>query len=91
MIVHASYRGDHVLEALTEILTAMAALLVDNAFCRVDLVGKSNDQRRKVVDEADTQTMLVHGLNRFIAGVLGREDMVSMRERKPGGRRTTPP
>jgi chromate reductase, NAD(P)H dehydrogenase (quinone) len=69
MLAHASYRGDHVLEALTEILTTMSVALVDNAFCRVDLIGKPIERRREIVEEADTKTMLVHGLNRFVAGI----------------------
>ncbi|QFY61406.1 NAD(P)H-dependent oxidoreductase [Rhizobium grahamii] len=43
MIVHASHRGDFALEQLTEVLRTMSLRLVDEAFLRIPLLGKSDD------------------------------------------------
>ena len=77
MQAHASQRGDHALDALTEVLKTMSVRLVGSAFLRVDLLGKTPDQLRAILTDTGTQAMLQAKLRRF-AQEIGQEDISAL-------------
>ena len=78
MQAHASQRGDHALDALTDVLKTMSVRLVETAFLRVDLLGKTPDQCRSILADAGTQAMLATRLQRF-AQAIGQGDAHAFR------------
>ena len=68
MQAHASQRGVHALDALTDVLKTMSVRLVETAFLRVDLLGKTPDQLRSILGDAGTQAVLAARLRRFAQG-----------------------
>jgi len=77
MQAHASQRGDYALDALTEVLKTMSVRLVEAAFLRVDLLGKTPDQLRSILADAGTQAVLAGRLRRF-AQEIGPDDMSAL-------------
>ncbi len=69
MLVHASHRGDFVLEALTEVLKTMSVRMVEDTFFRINLLGKTPEQRRSILADAETQTLLSENLQRFARAI----------------------
>ncbi len=73
MLIHASHRGDDALSALTEVLTTISIRLVDDSFFRINLLGKSPEQRTAILAEAGTQALLSEKLQRFADAIIGFE------------------
>jgi len=66
MLVHASHRGDDALEALTEVLKTISVRLVEAAFFRFNLLGKTPEQRAVILADSETQAILGEHLQRFV-------------------------
>lgn len=66
MLVHASHRGDDALDALTEVLKTMSVRLVDAAFFRINLLGKTQQQREAILADPETRAILGEHLQRFV-------------------------
>ncbi len=66
MLVHASHRGDHALEALTEVLKTISVTLVDAAFFRINLLGKTPEQRREILADPETRDRMRTHLQAFV-------------------------
>ncbi len=73
MLIHASHRGDDALSALTEVLTTISVRLVDDSFFRINLLGKSPEQRTAILAEPGTQALLSEKLQRFADAIIGFE------------------
>lgn len=73
MLVHASHRGDDALAALTEVLKTISVRLMDESFFRINLLGKSPEQRAAVLAEPEVQAMLSEKLRRFADAIIGFE------------------
>ncbi|WEZ82493.1 NAD(P)H-dependent oxidoreductase [Rhizobium sp. 32-5/1] len=69
MLVHASHRGDYALEALTEVLKTISVTLVDKAFFRINLLGKTPEQRRDILADRETRDMMRTHLETFITTI----------------------
>ncbi|AYG61536.1 NAD(P)H-dependent oxidoreductase [Rhizobium jaguaris] len=69
MFAHASYRGDLVLEQLTEVLKTMSLRIVSEAFLRVPLAGKSDEAQASVLAELQQSGALRAGLDRFAQAI----------------------
>lgn len=69
MIAHASHRGDFVLEQLTEVLKTMSFRLVDEAFLRISLLGKSQDVQAAVLAVSAASNLLLSTLVKFCAAI----------------------
>lgn len=65
MLVHASYRGDFALDALAEVLKTMSVRLVKEASLRINLLGKSAEQRQTILANRESQTLITDNLQRF--------------------------
>lgn len=65
MIAHSSHRGEHVLAALREVLTTMSVDLVEEAFVRIPLVGKTTAEMQAMLDAPETRIALRDSLERF--------------------------
>jgi len=69
MIAHASHRGDFALEQLTEVLKTMSLRLVDEAFLKISLLGKTDGGQSDVLAEAVKSGLLVSVLVKFCAAI----------------------
>lgn len=69
MIAHASHRGDFALEQLAEVLKTMSFDLVDDAFLRISLLGKSEDAQASVLAENMESGRLLSALVKFCAAI----------------------
>lgn len=69
MIAHASHRGDFALEQLIEVVKTMSFRLVDEAFLRISLLGKSEDVQAGVLTESVESSLLVSALVKFCAAI----------------------
>jgi len=69
MIAHASHRGDFALEQLTEVLRTMSFALVDGAFLRLPLLGKSDGALAAALAESTISGPLVSALVKFCAAI----------------------
>ncbi|CCM77360.1 NADPH-dependent FMN reductase [Rhizobium mesoamericanum] len=69
MIAHASHRGDFALEQLTEVLKTMSLRLVDEAFLRISLLGKSSETQADVIAESVESGRLLSALVKFCAAI----------------------
>jgi NAD(P)H-dependent FMN reductase len=69
MLVHASHRGDDALEALTEVLKTMFIRLVEETFFRINLLGKTPEQRQAILADFETQAILMENLQRFAQAI----------------------
>ncbi|WP_416795804.1 NADPH-dependent FMN reductase [Ciceribacter azotifigens] len=72
MLVHASHRGDFALEALTEVLKTIGTDLRPEAFLRVPLLGKSEDEIAAILGAPETEHVIRSALVRFVGGVAGK-------------------
>lgn len=77
MIAHASHRGDFALEQLTEVLKTMSLLLVDEAFLRVPLLGKTEAARADSVSECLRNGALDRALSAFCQTIIAGNDVSS--------------
>ena len=68
-IAHASHRGDFALEQLTEVLKTMSLRLVDEAFLKISLLGKTDGGQSDVLAEAVKSGLLVSVLVKFCAAI----------------------
>ncbi|WP_438751775.1 NADPH-dependent FMN reductase [Pararhizobium sp. O133] len=73
MLIHASHRGDDVLSALIEVLKTISVRLVDDSFLRINLLGKSLDQRTAILAEPETTALLSARLQRFAEAIMAFE------------------
>jgi len=69
MLVHASHRGDDALEALTEVLKTMSVRLAEDTFCRINLLGKTPEQRQSILADSETRAILMENLQRFAQAI----------------------
>ncbi|KAA0701063.1 NAD(P)H-dependent oxidoreductase [Neorhizobium sp. P12A] len=65
MFAHASHRGDLVLALLTDVLSTMSLHIVEEAFLRLPLAGKTDEAQAALVDEAAQDGVLRTSLERF--------------------------
>lgn len=65
MLAHGSHRGEYVLDALSEVLRTMSVRLVDEAFVRVPLVGKSPDEVAAILHSPQVERTLRRALQTF--------------------------
>ncbi|TCL69598.1 NADPH-dependent FMN reductase [Rhizobium sp. BK251] len=65
MFAHASHRGDLVLELLNDVLNTMSLHIVEEAFLRLPLAGKTDEAQAALVDEAVQGGVLRNSLERF--------------------------
>ncbi|AFL53885.1 chromate reductase [Sinorhizobium fredii] len=70
MLAHASHRGDHVLEQLTEVLNTMSLHLVTEAFLRVPLLGKGEVDREEILGAACANGLLSRCLRTFADSIV---------------------
>ena len=70
MIAHASHRGDLVLDQLNDVLRTMSFNLVSEAFLRVVLLGKTEEERRASLADAVVQGKLRGILEIFRATIV---------------------
>jgi NAD(P)H-dependent FMN reductase len=71
MFAHASHRGDLVLELLTDVLNTMSLRIVEEAFLRLALAGKSDEGQSEMVDAAARDGVLRESLERFRRAIAG--------------------
>lgn len=69
MLAHVSHRGEFVLDALREVLRTMSVTLVDDAFIRVPLVGKTPGEVAGILDAEETKTLLRAALEEFRSAI----------------------
>ncbi|OBZ95487.1 FMN reductase [Pararhizobium polonicum] len=69
MLIHASHRGDSALEALTEVLKTMSVRLVEETSFRINLLGKTPEQRRAILADSETRVILMKNLQRFAQAI----------------------
>jgi chromate reductase, NAD(P)H dehydrogenase (quinone) len=69
MIAHASHRGDLALEQLREVLSTMSLRIISDAFLRVPLAGKTDEEQASLLEEADRTGRLAQALRQFIASI----------------------
>jgi chromate reductase, NAD(P)H dehydrogenase (quinone) len=69
MLVHASHRGDDALEALTEVLKTMSVRRVEDTFFRINLLGKTPEQRQSILADSETRAILMENLQRFVQAI----------------------
>lgn len=65
MLVHGSHRGQFALDALREVLRTMSVDLVDAAFVRIPLVGKTADERAAILADERVRRELRDALEIF--------------------------
>ncbi len=65
MFAHASHRGDLVLAQLTDVLQTMSLTIVQDAFLRLPIAGKSDETQAAMLLEARESGLLSTSLNRF--------------------------
>ncbi|WP_349956320.1 NADPH-dependent FMN reductase [Rhizobium sp. ZPR3] len=65
MFAHASHRGDLVLAQLTDVLQTMSLHIVEDAFLRLPVAGKSDETQAAMLLEARESGLLSTSLNRF--------------------------
>ncbi|MGY5778857.1 NADPH-dependent FMN reductase [Rhizobium sp. LEGMi135b] len=65
MFAHASHRGDLVLAQLTDVLQTMSLHIVEDAFLRLPVAGKSDGAQAAMLLEARKSGLLSARLNRF--------------------------
>ncbi|MFS8050004.1 NADPH-dependent FMN reductase [Rhizobium sp. BR 314] len=65
MFAHASHRGDLVLEQLAEVLRTMSLRIVEEAFLRLPIAGKSDEVQTDILSEARDSGLLLASLSRF--------------------------
>ncbi|HTO34396.1 MAG TPA: NADPH-dependent FMN reductase [Pararhizobium sp.] len=70
MLIHASHRGGDALGALTEVLKTISVRLVDESFFRINLLGKSPEQRAAILAEPETKKLLSARLQRFAEAII---------------------
>lgn len=73
MFAHASHRGDLVLEQLAEVLRTMSLRIVDEAFLRLPIAGKSEEAQAAILSEAHQGGLLLASLNRFVRAISAEE------------------
>lgn len=69
MFAHASHRGDLVLEQLDEVLRTMSLRIVQEAFLRVPIAGKSEEAQAAILMEARENGTLRASLARFAQAI----------------------
>ncbi|MBB3611046.1 NAD(P)H-dependent FMN reductase [Rhizobium sp. BK602] len=69
MVAHASHRGDLVLEQLDEVLRTMSLRIVQEAFLRVPIAGKSEETQAAILMEARENGALRASLSRFVQAI----------------------
>jgi len=69
MLVHASHRGDFALDALTEVLKTMSVRLVEETSFRINLLGKTPEQRQAILADPEIRAILVENLQRFVQAI----------------------
>ncbi|OCI93297.1 FMN reductase [Rhizobium sp. AC27/96] len=69
MFAHASHRGDLVLEQLTEVLQTMSLRVVEPAFLRVPIAGKSDEAQAAILLDASESGALQASLGRFAEAI----------------------
>lgn len=77
MLVHASHRGDFALEALTEVLKTIATDLRPEAFLRVPLLGKSEEERGAILGAPETEDAIRAAIARFADAIIERKGATS--------------
>ena len=65
MFAHASHRGDLVLAQLTDVLQTMSLRIVEDAFLRLPIAGKSDEAQAAMLLEARESGLLSMSLGRF--------------------------
>lgn len=66
MFAHASHRGDLVLAQLTDVLQTMSLRIVQDAFLRLPIAGKSDEAQAQMLLEARESGLLSASLGRFV-------------------------
>lgn len=69
MFAHASHRGDLVLEQLDEVLRTMSLRIVPEAFLRIPIAGKSEEEQAAALREARENGTLTASLARFAQAI----------------------
>ncbi len=69
MFAHASHRGDLVLEQLAEVLQTMSLRIVEAAFLRVPIAGKSDEAQAAILSDARESGLLQASLRRFAEAI----------------------
>jgi len=69
MFAHASHRGDLVLAQLTDALQTMSLHIVEDAFLRLAIAGKSDEAQAAVLLEARESGLLSAKLSRFVQAI----------------------
>jgi len=69
MVAHASHRGGLVLEQLDEVLRTMSLRIVPEAFLRVPIAGKSEEEQAAGLREAQGNGTLTASLARFAQAI----------------------
>lgn len=71
MFAHASHRGDLVLAQLTDVLQTMSLRIVEAAFLRLPVAGKSDEAQAAMLLEARESGLLSENLSRFARAIAG--------------------
>ncbi len=69
MFAHASHRGDLVLAQLTDVLKTMSLHIVEDAFLRLPVAGKSDEMQAAMLLEARESGLLSASLSRFARAI----------------------
>ncbi len=69
MFAHASHRGDLVLAQLTDILKTMSLHIVEDAFLRLPVAGKSDEMQATMLLEARESGLFSANLGRFARAI----------------------
>ena len=72
MFAHASHRGDLVLAQLTDVLQTMSLHIVEDAFLRLPVAGKSDEAQAAMLREARESGLLSANLSRFAQAIACR-------------------
>ncbi len=72
MFAHASHRGDLVLAQLTDVLRTMSLRIVQDAFLRLPIAGKSDETQAQMLLEARENGLLSASLDRFVRAIADR-------------------
>ncbi|MFK0161847.1 NADPH-dependent FMN reductase [Rhizobium sp. NPDC090279] len=72
MFAHASHRGDLVLAQLTDVLQTMSLHIVQDAFLRLPIAGKSDETQAAMLLEARESGLLSVSLSRFRHAIAAR-------------------